>query len=89
MQRFTGITHDKLRPRVSYTAKGLWGVYIPFYHSAYSVPLVLKNEFFDAFCHGLSTISTGGFSTSDMSIAQWNSIYLKIVDVCVYVFLAV
>ena len=23
----TGITHDKLRPRVSYTAKGLWGVY--------------------------------------------------------------
>ncbi|MDE6218784.1 MAG: TrkH family potassium uptake protein, partial [Muribaculaceae bacterium] len=24
----TGITHDKLRPRISYTAKGLWGVYI-------------------------------------------------------------
>ena len=24
----TGITHDKLRPRVSYTAKGLWMVYI-------------------------------------------------------------
>lgn len=26
----TGITHDKLRPQVSYTAKGLWGVYAIF-----------------------------------------------------------
>lgn len=82
----TGITHDKLRPRVSYTAKGLWGVYI-----LLTILLIVflsfsKMSFFDAFCHGLSTISTGGFSTSDMSIAQWNSIYLKIV-MCVFMFL--
>ncbi|MDE7470115.1 MAG: TrkH family potassium uptake protein, partial [Paramuribaculum sp.] len=24
----TGITHDKLRPRISQTAKGLWGTYL-------------------------------------------------------------
>ena len=58
----TGITHDKLRPRVSYTAKGLWGVYI-----LLTILLIMflsfsKMSFFDAFCHGLSTISTGGFS---------------------------
>lgn len=75
----TGITHDKLRPRVSFTAKGLWGVYI-----LLTVLLIIllsfsDMPFFDAFCHGLSTMSTGGFSTCDSSIAQWDSIYVKIV----------
>lgn len=82
----TGITHDKLRPRVSFTAKGLWGVYI-----LLTVLLIVLLSFsdmdiFDAFCHGLSTMSTGGFSTSDMSIAQWDSVYIKVV-MCVFMFL--
>ncbi|MDE5869600.1 MAG: TrkH family potassium uptake protein, partial [Muribaculaceae bacterium] len=75
----TGITHDKLRPRVSFTAKGLWGVYI-----VLTVLLIIllsfsKMEFFDAFCYGLSTMSTGGFSTSDMSLDHYDSNYIKIV----------
>lgn len=75
----TGITHDKLRPRVSFTAKGLWGVYIML-----TVLLIIflsfsDMSFFDAFCHGLSTMSTGGFSTCDSNIAAWDSIYVKIV----------
>lgn len=82
----TGITHDKLRPRVSFTAKGLWAVYI-----LLTVLLIIflsfsKMDFFDAFCHGLSTMSTGGFSTSDMNISQWNSLYIKTV-MCVFMFL--
>ena len=82
----TGMTHDKLRPRVSLTAKSLWGIYIVLT----AVLIILLNfsdmNFFDAFCHGLSTMSTGGFSTSDMSINQWNSIYIRIV-MCVFMFL--
>lgn len=75
----TGITHDKLRPRVSFTAKGLWGVYI-----LLTVLLIIflsfsDMSFFDAFCHGLSTMSTGGFSTCDSNIAAWDSIYVKVV----------
>lgn len=75
----TGITHDKLRPRVSFTAKGLWGVYI-----LLTVLLIIflsfsNMSFFDAFCHGLSTMSTGGFSTCDSNIANWDSIYVKVV----------
>ena len=82
----TGITHDKLRPRVSYTAKGLWMVYI-----ALTALLILllsfsKMDIFDAVCYGLSTMSTGGFSTSDMSIGEWNSLYVKIV-VIIFMFL--
>lgn len=82
----TGITHDKLRPRVSYTAKGLWLVYI-----ILTVILIIllsfsKMDFFDAVCYGLSTMSTGGFSNSDMSLSDWNSFYIKSVLI-VFMFL--
>lgn len=82
----TGITHDKLRPRVSYTAKGLWMVYISL--TALLILLLSFSEMnvFDAVCYGLSTMSTGGFSTSDMSIGEWNSLYVKIV-VMIFMFL--
>lgn len=75
----TGITHDKLRPRVSYTAKGLWMVYI-----ILTVILTILLSFsdmdlFDAICYGLSTMSTGGFSNNDLSIEKWDSLYVKIV----------
>lgn len=82
----TGITHDKLRPRVSFTAKGLWCIYIVL--TALLIVLLCFSDMsvFDAVCHGLSTISTGGFSTSDLGIAQWDSIYIKCIF-CIFMFL--
>lgn len=82
----TGITHDKLRPRISYTAKGLWFVYI-----CLTVLLIIllsfsKMDLFDAVCYGLSTMSTGGFATSDMNIGDWDSLYIKSVFI-VFMFL--
>lgn len=82
----TGITHDKLRPRVSYTAKGLWGVY-----AILTVLLIIllsfsEMDFYDAFCYGLSTMSTGGFSTCNGGIHDMNSPYVKIVMI-VFMFL--
>lgn len=75
----TGITHDKLRPRISQTAKGLWFIYF-----ILSVILCLllwagPMDFFDSLCHALSTMSTGGFSTRDASIGAWESNYIKLV----------
>ena len=75
----TGITHDKLRPQVSYTAKGLWGVYAIFTGILIVLLTFSKMDFFDALCYGLSTMSTGGFSNSDMSLSDWNSVYIKTV----------
>lgn len=82
----TGITHDKLRPRISSTAKGLWLVYI-----ILTIILILLLSlsdigFFNAFCLGLSTVSTGGFSTSDMTIAGMESDYVKSVS-CIFMFI--
>lgn len=73
----TGITHDKLRPRISYTAKGLWTVYIILTATLTILLAFSKMDIFDAVCYGLSTMSTGGFSNSDMSLEDWNSLYIK------------
>lgn len=75
----TGITHDKLRPRVSYTAKSLWLIYIIL--TALLVVLLAFSDmdFFDALCYGLSTMSTGGFATTDRTVADLHNLYIKIV----------
>lgn len=73
----TGITHDKLRPRVSYTAKGLWGVYAVLTALLITLLSFSDLDFYDAFCYGLSTMSTGGFSTDNGGIHDLNSIYVK------------
>lgn len=72
----TGITHDKLRPRISQTAKGLWLVYI-----ILSILMILllwagPMNLFDSVCHTFATLSTGGFSTSNSSVGGWNSYYI-------------
>ncbi len=82
----TGITHDKLRPRVSYTAKGLWLVYISMTILLIILLTFSDMDFFDATCHGLSTMSTGGFSTQDLSIGAWDSMYVKSI-VIIFMFL--
>ena len=82
----TGITHDKLRPRISFTAKGLWLVYIILTIMLIVLLSFSEMGFFDAVCYGLSTMSTGGFATSDESLGRWDSLYIKIV-MCIFMFL--
>lgn len=82
----TGITHDKLRPRVSYTAKGLWGVYAILTVLLIILLCLSDMNFYDALCYGLSTMSTGGFSTDNGGINGLNSIYVKIVMI-IFMFL--
>lgn len=82
----TGITHEKLRPRVSQTAKRLWGLYI-FLTAALTLLLWYgPMDFYDSICHAFSTISTGGFSTHDQSIAAFDSVYIEVV-LTVFMFL--
>ena len=78
-EEVTGITHDKLRPRVSNTAKTLWGIYICLTLACILMLWLSRMNLFEAICHGLSTMSTGGFSTNDMSVRDWNSPYIIII----------
>lgn len=75
----TGITHDKLRPRVSQTAKSLWMVYIVLTAVLFGLLCLGPMNVFDALCTTLSTTSTGGFSTRNASVMYWNSTYVNLV----------
>ncbi len=83
----TGITHEKIRPRISHTAMTLWGIYI-----AMTVVLTLllwigPMSLFDSICHAFGTVSTGGFSSRAHSINEFHSDYILIV-VCVFMLLS-
>ncbi len=79
---------DKLHPRITDTAKRLWLIYVG-YTVAETVLLKLAGmSFFDALNHALSTLSTGGFSTKNASIAYWNDTPLIQYIVIVFMFLA-
>ncbi len=68
-----GPNADKLHPRITDTAKRLWYIYFG-YTVACTVFLNLAGmSFFDAVNHGLTSISTGGFSTKNLSMAYWNN----------------
>ncbi len=61
---------DSARPTPSIfrTAVILWGIYILFTVSEAALLKLLGLSVFDAICHSLTTLSTGGFSTYDASI---------------------
>ena len=82
----TGITRDKLRPRISQTAKGLWLVYVVLTMVLCVLLWLGPMNFFESVCHAFSTMSTGGFSTRNESIGAWDSVYVKSV-VTLFMFL--
>lgn len=75
----TGLTHDKIRPRIGSTSKDLWLVYTIFTVIAIVLLSFSPMGVFNAICYGMSTMSTGGFSSHDFSLDEWNSLYVKIV----------
>lgn len=75
----TGITHDKLRPRISQTAKSLWLIYITLTAILFVLLIVGPMGTFDALCYAFSIMSTGGFATSDEGLSLWQSDYIEAV----------
>ena len=83
-----GPSGDKLHPRITDTAKRLWLIYVG-YTAAETLLLKLAGmSFFDAINHSLATLSTGGFSTKNASLAFWNDQPLIQYIVIFFMFLA-
>ncbi len=83
-----GPSADKLHPRITDTAKRLWLIYFG-YTVAETLLLKLAGmSFFDAINHSLATLSTGGFSTKNASLAYWNDQPLIQYIVTFFMFLA-
>lgn len=82
----SGITHDKLAARIAATAKHMWRLY-----AVITVVMVLllwigPMNLFESICQSMATVSTGGYSTRNESIASFDSEYVKIV-VTVFMFI--
>lgn len=92
MQLFTaeapGPSADKLKPRITDTAKRLWLIYVGYTVAETILLKVAGMGMFDAVNHALSTMSTGGFSTKNASVAYWNDNPLIQYIIIVFMFLA-
>lgn len=74
-----GPVADKLKPRVTETAKILWVVYAGFTLLETILLLFGGMDFFDAICHSFATLATGGYSTKNTSVAYYGSAYIDYV----------
>lgn len=62
----------KLTPRIAETARALWIVYFTLTLVCTLAYWAAGMSLFDAICHAMSTLATGGFSTHDASIGHYN-----------------
>jgi trk system potassium uptake protein TrkH len=67
-----GITYDKLHPRITETAKRLWGIYFLLTLIQTGLLMLGGMDLFDGLCHAFATMATGGFSTKNDSIASFS-----------------
>ena len=76
-----GPTTERLTPRIRHTATTLWYVYAGL--TAVQVCLYLFGgmSLFDAVNHAFTTLSTGGFSTRDASLAAFESPYVQYITI--------
>lgn len=64
---------EKLTPRIGQTARALWTVYLGLTVLCALAYWLAGMSVFDAVSHSFTTISTGGFSTHDASLAHFDS----------------
>ncbi|HEU4364735.1 MAG TPA: TrkH family potassium uptake protein, partial [Candidatus Krumholzibacteria bacterium] len=72
---------DRLTPRITDTAKILWGVYVVLTAAMVALLLLGGMNLFDALCHAFGAIATGGYSTRNVSMAAFPSPFIQYVTV--------
>jgi trk system potassium uptake protein TrkH len=82
-----GPTKDKLHPRIRETAKRLWIVYVLLTLLCGGLLDLGGMTAFEAANHAMCTLSSGGFSTRNASIAAWDSPMIHYTTI-VFMFLA-
>ena len=72
-----GLEVDKLGSRIRNTAQKLWVIYIVLTILCFVAYYLGPMNHFDAVCHSMTTVATGGFSTHQASIGYWASPYIE------------
>jgi trk system potassium uptake protein TrkH len=70
---------DKLQPRIRDTAMILWKVYALITAAEVLALWAGGMTLYDAINHAMTTLPTGGFSTKNASVAQFDSLYFDLV----------
>ena len=81
MQFFTIDWKEKdfdLHFRSKELAKLVGSVYLSFTLAIFLMLWVFGMPVFEAICHSLTTVATGGFSTNNSSIAHYNNLYIEL-----------
>lgn len=78
------VLEDRLRPRIRDTAKILWIVYTALCGIQFLLMWLCGVPAFDSLCHAFTTLSTGGFSTDDLSVGAWGPAVQWIVTVFMF-----
>ncbi|MCI0433760.1 MAG: TrkH family potassium uptake protein, partial [Gemmatimonadetes bacterium] len=76
-----GPTPERLAPRITQTAKLLWLVYAGLTVVQAALYVFGGMSVFDAITHAFTTMSTGGFSTRNASIAAYDSAWIDWVTI--------
>lgn len=77
----TGPSPEGLRPHVRSTARVLWGFYLALTVVQVLLLIFFGLSLFDAVNHAFATVSTGGFSTRNASVAAYDSVGVEAVIV--------
>ena len=79
----TGLSLDKLRPKIGATARRMLLIYLFLTSLCAFFYWMGPMNLYDAVCHSFTTIATGGFSTHTQSMAFFQSSYIEYVA-CVF-----
>lgn len=82
-----GPTPERLRPRITQTAKLLWYVYLGMTVVETILLMLGGMSLFDAVNHTFATLATGGFSTKNASVAGFDSAYIHYI-IILFMYLA-
>jgi len=74
-----GPEREKITPRITATAKILWLVYCALTFLVFCLYLLGGMHWFDALCHALSTMASGGVSTKNAGLVAFNSPFIEAV----------
>jgi trk/ktr system potassium uptake protein len=88
MAEAPGPSADKMHPRITETAKRLWLIYFSLTFTEFFLLKIAGMTWFDAINHAMATMSTGGFSTKNASIAHWNGAPIIQYIITLFMFIA-
>jgi len=88
MAEAPGPSADKMHPRITETAKRLWLIYFSLTFTEFFLLKIAGMTWFDAINHAMATMSTGGFSTKNASMAHYNSMPVIQYIVTAFMFIA-